>query len=102
MRSDDEVEAYGGVKLQFHLFLISTLDGRDWSVSLPGRLSIGKCRLCALNTRLGGPSASLDTLEREKSILPLAGIEPLLPCCPEDMHFTFLFLLANIFTQSSG
>lgn len=32
---------------------------------------------------------SLDTLEREKIILPLAGIEPLLPCCPEDLHLTF-------------
>jgi len=66
------------VKLQLQLFLISTLDGRDWSVSLPGRLPIGRCRLCALDTRLDGPSTSLDTLEGEKNILPLAVIEPLL------------------------
>jgi hypothetical protein len=78
------------------------MDERRWSFFLPGRLPIGKCHLCALNTRLGDSSASLDTLEKEKNILPLAVIEPLLPCRPEDLHLTFLFLLANIFTQSSG
>jgi len=31
------VKAYGGVKVQFHVFLISALDEDEWSASPPGK-----------------------------------------------------------------
>jgi hypothetical protein len=36
------MKTYGGVVVQIHVFLISALDGGEWSASRPGRLTPGR------------------------------------------------------------
>jgi hypothetical protein len=36
------MKAYGGVDVLIHIFLISALDGGEWSASRPGRFTPGK------------------------------------------------------------
>jgi len=38
-------EDVGGMKVYFHAFLTSVLDGGEWSASLPGRFVPGKMPL---------------------------------------------------------
>jgi len=54
----------GVLEVWLYLFLTLTLDGGQWSASLPGRFFPGNEQMCALNRRLGGRlsrSGRLDT-----------------------------------------
>jgi hypothetical protein len=35
------MKAYGGVEVELHIFLTSTLDGDEWSASRPGSFTPG-------------------------------------------------------------
>jgi hypothetical protein len=48
-------KAYGGVDVQFHVFLASALVRGDWSASRPGRFTSGEKPRYPLDKRLGGP-----------------------------------------------
>jgi hypothetical protein len=60
-----------GVQLYGHSFLISAIDGRDWSASRSGRYII----LYTLDNRLNGHNNRSRYSGEETNILPLPGIE---------------------------
>jgi hypothetical protein len=67
----------GGVKLQLHAFLTSTLDGGEWSASRRGRFTPqGKSPWCPLDGRLGGPQSLCGRGGEEKNSQPLPELEP--------------------------
>jgi hypothetical protein len=58
-------------------FMISALDGGEWSASRPGRtLPPGKETPVPIVQEAGGPRAGLDTEDRGKILSALPGIEP--------------------------
>jgi hypothetical protein len=69
------MKAYGGVDVQIHIFLTSTLAGGEWSASRPGLFTPGEG---ASGTHwIGGwlgPRACLDAAETRK-FLTLPGLE---------------------------
>jgi hypothetical protein len=69
------MKAYWGVEAQFHAFLTSALDGGEWSVSCPGRLTPReRARRTHWIRGWVDPTASLEGGE-EKNSQPL-GLEP--------------------------
>jgi hypothetical protein len=58
-----------GVEVKLHAFLISALDGDEWSTSRPGHFTPGETPQYPLDKRLGGPISGLDAVA-------LLGIEP--------------------------
>jgi hypothetical protein len=72
------IKTHEGVEVQIHALLTLELDGREWSVSRPGRFTLGKGTPETHWT--GGwldPTASLDVVEnRDKSLPCPSGIEP--------------------------
>lgn len=66
------MKAQGRVEVWRHTFLMSVLDGGEWSLSLPGRFIPGH----SLTRRLVGPQSQYGRFEEEKHRLPLSGIEP--------------------------
>jgi hypothetical protein len=78
------MEAQGGRLYNPTHFMISALDGGEWSASRPGRaLAPGERNL---GTRCTGgwvgPRAGLDTEDRGKILSPPSGIEPRSPGRP--------------------
>jgi hypothetical protein len=69
------MKVYGGVEVQIHIFLTSTLAGGEWSASHPGRFTPGER---ASGTHwIGGwvdPRAGLDDVKKRK-LLTLTGLE---------------------------
>jgi hypothetical protein len=69
------MKAYGGVDVQIHIFLISTVAGGEWSASRPGRFTSGES---APGTDwIGGwadPRAGPNDMEKRK-FLALPGLE---------------------------
>jgi hypothetical protein len=69
------MKAYGGVDVQIHIFLTSSLVDGEWSASRPGRFTPGER---APSTHwIGGwvdPRACLDGVEKRK-FLALPGLE---------------------------
>jgi hypothetical protein len=59
------MKAYGGVDVQFHIFLTSVLTGGEWSASRPCRFIPGE-RVPDTNWIGGyvGPKAGLDDVEK--------------------------------------
>jgi hypothetical protein len=55
------MQAYWGVEVQLHVFLISSLEGGEWSAS-----------------RTGGPQNRSERCGEEKNSQPLPGLEPLI------------------------
>jgi hypothetical protein len=53
------MKAYGGVDIYIHIFLISALDGDEWSTSRPGRFTPGERAPGLVDLRAG-----LDDLEK--------------------------------------
>jgi hypothetical protein len=47
------------------------LDGSEWSTSRPGRFTLGKELRYPFNRRLMGPVAGLDSLRKEKYLVPV-------------------------------
>jgi hypothetical protein len=70
------MKTYWGVDVQLHSFLTSKLDGVEWSVSRPGRLTPGKEPLVPLDRRLDGPHSRSGRGGEEKNSQPLPGHEP--------------------------
>jgi len=66
------MQMYGGVELQVHAFLTSSLDGSEWSVSLPDR-STSEER--AMAWMLGGPQGASGRSGEEKNPMLLPGIK---------------------------
>jgi hypothetical protein len=68
------MQAYGGMDVYIHIFLTSALAGGEWSVSRPGRFTLGER---AHGTHwIGGcmdPRARLDDVKRK--FLTLRGLE---------------------------
>jgi hypothetical protein len=63
--STSEMQAEG-LAVKLHSFFTSSLDGSQWSVSLPGRFIPWKEPRYPLNRRLRGPSTDLDVSEERK------------------------------------
>jgi hypothetical protein len=69
------MKAYGGVAVQIHISLNSTLAGGEWSASRPGRFTLGERAPCTHYIGgLVGPRAGLGDLENRK-FLTLPGLE---------------------------
>jgi hypothetical protein len=68
------MKTYGRMEVQLHTFLISALDGHEWSVSRPGRLSPWKEPRYPLNMRLGGPQSRCGHDGEDTNSVPLPGI----------------------------
>jgi hypothetical protein len=65
----------GGVELQFQSFLNPALDGSEWSAPRPEPFTCGvKSPLYPLNMNLGGPHSRSESLEDERNLLLLPGI----------------------------
>jgi hypothetical protein len=60
------MKTYGGVDVQIHLFLTSTLFGAEWPASRPGRFTPGT----HWTGGCVGPSTCLADLERRKFLPP--------------------------------
>jgi len=70
-------EDVGGMEVQHHAFLISTVDGGEWLASRPYRFTPAERASGTHSTEgWGGPRAGLyTTMTKEKEPLPLPGIE---------------------------
>jgi hypothetical protein len=70
------MKAYGGVDVQIHIFLTSVLVEVSGQLHAPAALTPprGKSVRYPLDSRLGGPTAGLDDMEKKK-ILPPPGLE---------------------------
>jgi hypothetical protein len=69
------MKAYGGVDVQIHISLNSSLAGDEWSASRPGRFTAGE--RVPVTYRIGGwvdPRAGLEDVEKRK-FLTLPGLE---------------------------
>jgi hypothetical protein len=82
------MKTYGGVNVKIHMFMISVLDGGEWTALRPGHVTPGE-RVPSAHWIIGwvGPRTSLDDVERRK-ILPLPGLElqPLgRPACSQSL-----------------
>jgi hypothetical protein len=66
------IKTYGGVEVQLHAFLISALDGDDWSAPRSGRFTPGFHWI----GDWVGRRVSLDAVAKRKKSLPLSGIDP--------------------------
>jgi hypothetical protein len=64
------MKAYGGVDVQIHIFLASTLAGGEWSASLPGRFTPRTYWIVGWMD----PRAGLDDVEK-RNFLTLLGLE---------------------------
>jgi hypothetical protein len=71
------MKVYGGVDVQIHVFLTSTLVGGEWSDSRPSRFNPGTHWIGGWV----GPRAGLDNAEKRK-FLTLLGLELRPLCCP--------------------
>jgi hypothetical protein len=83
------MKAYGGVDVQFHIFLTLALVGGEWSASRPGRFTPRE-RAPGTHWKAGwvGPRTSLDDMGKKK-ISPLTGLElqPLChPACSQSLY----------------
>jgi hypothetical protein len=65
------MKTYGGVEVQFHVFLIWALVGGEWSGPC-SRLSTARGKFPATHFRVGwvGPTVSLDAVARRKNYFP--------------------------------
>jgi hypothetical protein len=71
------MKAYGGLDVQTHVFLISALDGGEWSVSRPSRFTPeGKNPRYPLERRLCGPQSRSGRREEEKILGPTRARTP--------------------------
>jgi hypothetical protein len=68
------MKVYGGVDVQIHIFLTSTLVGSEWSTSRPGRFILGKKPWYPVDRRLGGLSTGLDDVEKREFLI-ITGLE---------------------------
>jgi hypothetical protein len=83
----DATKVYGGVEIQIHTFLTSTLHEGKGSSSSPGRFIPGKRMLWyPLDRRLGGPQSRSGRGGEEKNSQPLPGLQP-----PTDQPVTFRY-----------
>jgi hypothetical protein len=62
------MKTYGGVEVEFHAFLTTSLDGGELSASRPPRplYSQGRSRWYPLDRRLGGPQSRSGRGDEEK------------------------------------
>jgi hypothetical protein len=72
------------VEVQLHAFLISALDGGEWSFSRSRRSTPWKNLQYTLNRRLGGPLIRYGHGREEKNCVPLPRIE---------MNPTYIFII---------
>jgi hypothetical protein len=66
------MKAYGGVDVQIHIFLTSTLVGGEWSASRPGRFFTPGRKAPCIHWIGGwvGPRAGLDDVEKRTFLTP--------------------------------
>jgi hypothetical protein len=65
------MKTYGDVKVDFHIILISALDGGEWSVSRPGRFTTWEKAQVPTAQKAGWAPEPVWTLWRnEKSLAP--------------------------------
>jgi len=55
------------------VYLVTALDGGEWSTSRPGRFTPGKETHYRLNMRLGGLQSQCGHSKEKKNLLPLPG-----------------------------
>jgi len=80
----------GGVKIWFHSFLTSALDGGEGTALRPDRFTLEKELRCPFNRRLGGPHSRSGRFGKDEHLLSLSGVEPrtVQPVVPADLHTT--------------
>jgi hypothetical protein len=66
----------GEVKVQFHTFLTSALDGGEWSATCPVLFTPGDSPQYPLDRRLGGPESWSEHIDKEKNSHPLQESDP--------------------------
>jgi len=69
------VKAYGGVKVQGHVFFASVLGGGQWRALRPDHfVPWGKSSWPLLSRGVGGPKRLSESFEEKKNLLLLSGI----------------------------
>jgi hypothetical protein len=63
------MKTYGEVDVQIHVFLTSTVVGRELSASRPGPFTTGKDRRYLLDRSLGGPQSQCGLLGEDNQSL---------------------------------
>jgi len=75
------MKIYGGLEVHLHTFLISAVDGGEWSASCPSCFTTRESPWNPMDRRLCGYQSWSGCSDKEMKFLPPLGINPGCPAC---------------------